>query len=97
MRLATDRDLAAFVRSRRRDLGMTQAKLALAAGVRRATVADVENARSNPTFATALALLAALGVTLSTQSRLSGALASSDRSSDAVRVDLDAVLRQVRD
>jgi transcriptional regulator with XRE-family HTH domain len=64
VRLQSTRELALLVTRRRKDLGMTQEQLARRAGVRRATLADLERGDSTPSFATATRLLAALDLVL---------------------------------
>lgn len=64
MLLRTTGDLAALVRERRQELGLTQADLARLANLRRATVADLEAGKSRPVFDTVLAVLDALEVGL---------------------------------
>jgi HTH-type transcriptional regulator / antitoxin HipB len=95
MRLTNDQDLATYVRTRRRELGLSQEQLGERAGLRRATVTDIEQARSHPSFATATALLAALGVTLTTYVPNSATMGGG--SPGPARPDLDTVLDRLRD
>jgi transcriptional regulator with XRE-family HTH domain len=67
VKLRNHEDLGRFLRSRRAELGLTQTDLAERAGVRRATVVAVERGQTHPTFATALALLDAMEVSLVTR------------------------------
>lgn len=95
MRLANDSDLAAFVRARRRELGLSQGRLAEIAGLRRATVADLERGQARGVrLETATALLDALGVILTTTLRSPNA-DSGPTSGGAPRPPLDDMLRQV--
>ncbi len=92
MLLRTTSDLAALVRERRRELGLTQDALARLADLRRATVADLEAGRSRPSFDSALAVLAALGIGLDAWTPN---IVTAPRSRRAP-VDLDEVLAEVR-
>lgn len=84
MRIATPKELGALVRSRRRDLGMSQAALAADALVSRRWLSDLENGKSTAEVGLTLRLLSALRLTLdiSPTVPIPGA------------VDLDEVLRQ---
>lgn len=57
-------DLAAIIRDTRHRRGLTQFQLATAAGVTRQSVVNLETGRANPTLATVLAALHALGLRL---------------------------------
>ena len=57
-------DFAFLVRSRRKDLGLSQAQLAAKVGVSRQWIIDIEKGKPRAEMALALALLAALGVQL---------------------------------
>lgn len=86
-------DLAALVRERRKECGLSQGEVARLANLRRATVVDLEAGKSRPTFDTALAVLSALGVGL--DARIGGAQLF-ERAWVGVLVDLDEVLADVR-
>lgn len=90
MRVGSERDLALLVARRRKELGLTQGQLARQAGMRRATLADLERGDTTPSFATVTALLAALGLVLDASPSRSDALPGRRRPS------LDEVLDQVR-
>lgn len=64
MRLQSERDLSLLVARRRKELGLTQEQLSKQAGVRRATLADLERGGTTPSFTTVTALLAALDLML---------------------------------
>ena len=57
-------DIAAVIRDTRRRRGLTQLELAHAVGVTRQSVVNLETGRANPTLATVLATLQALGLRL---------------------------------
>ena len=57
-------DLAAIIRDTRHRRGLTQYQLAAAVGVTRQSVVNLETGRANPTLATVLAALQALGLRL---------------------------------
>ena len=67
MKLRNDEDLSRYVRTRRGELGWTQSLLAERAGVRRATVVDLERGMTHPSFSTAVAVLTAMDVSLVTR------------------------------
>jgi len=90
MRVGSERDLALLVSRRRKELGLTQDQLARQAGVRRATLADLERGDTTPSFATVTALLNALGLVLDASPLESDALRGRRRPS------LEEVLDQVR-
>lgn len=62
-------DLAAAIRSARKSEGLTQEELALLAGVGRITLTRLERAIGNVSFATALAVTTALGLTITVSAR----------------------------
>ena len=92
VRLSSAADLAAFVTRLRKEQGLTQAALAAKAGVRRATLADLERGRSSPSFETAVLLLRALGRVVDASTSRGDRGASTGRRSPT----LDEVLNQVR-
>lgn len=53
-----------MIRARREELGLSQERLAEAAGVHRITVINVEAGESRPSLDTVIALAAALGTTV---------------------------------
>lgn len=57
-------DLAAIIRDTRHRRGLTQFQLAAAVGITRQSVVNLETGRANPTLATVLAALHALGLRL---------------------------------
>src|SRR5918998_6210407 len=61
---ATVKAIAANVRRLRAERGLSAAALARASGVSRATLAEIEAARANPTVETLYGLATVLGVTL---------------------------------
>ncbi len=64
MKIKSIRNLAAAVRGRRRDLGLTQAELATRAGVSRKWVYEFEAGKPSAELRLILRVLDALGVTL---------------------------------
>lgn len=64
MRIKAIRDLAAVVRGRRRDLGLTQAELAVRAGVSRKWVYEFEAGKPSAELRLILRVLDALGLTV---------------------------------
>lgn len=82
MRITDARDLGLYVRDRRRDLGMTQAELAEAAGVSRRWLLDLETGKETARVGLVLRTLDALGLTLDVRPDV--------RPGD---IDLDALLR----
>jgi HTH-type transcriptional regulator / antitoxin HipB len=83
-------DLAAAIRGRRTDLGMSQAELAKRTGVSRKWIYEFEAGKPTAEFGLLLRVLDALGLGI--------ALAASDRTADAAQatVDLDAVIDEYR-
>jgi HTH-type transcriptional regulator / antitoxin HipB len=83
-------DLAAAMRGRRTDLGMSQAELAKRAGVSRKWIYEFEAGKPTAEFGLLLRVLGALGLGIE--------LASSNRMADAAEtmVDLDAVIDEYR-
>lgn len=64
MRLRSVRDFGAFVRDRRRDLGLTQGQLATRAGVSQRWLAAVEAGKSTVQLGLVLRVLAVLDIEL---------------------------------
>jgi len=58
------RELGQAIRSRRRELGISQRALAEIAGVSLHTLSDIESGKANPTLATVVQLLQPLGFEL---------------------------------
>jgi HTH-type transcriptional regulator / antitoxin HipB len=84
------RDIAAAVRGRRQDLGLTQADLALRAGVSRRWIYQFESGKPTAALGHVLRVLDELGLQVEVRQS-----STDDRpSSDAV--DLDVLLRAVR-
>ncbi len=83
MVITSPRDLAAAVRGRRASLGLSQAELALRAGVSRPWLSKVEAGKTKAEFDLIIRLLDTLGMTL----RLDVA------DSKAASVNLDAILK----
>jgi len=85
MRIASVRDLALYVRDRRRDLGMTQADLATAAEVSRRWLSALEAGKPTAEIGLVLRTLAALGLVLNAQPAGPG----------PTGIDLDELLRRL--
>jgi HTH-type transcriptional regulator / antitoxin HipB len=83
------RDIAAALRGRRQDLGLTQADLALRAGVSRRWVYQFEAGKPTATLGPLLRVLDELGLQLEVRQ-------PSTEGGPADAVDLDVVLRAVR-
>ena len=88
MRVNTIRDLAAVVRGRRQELGLSQAKLASRVGVSRDWVNYFEGGKATVELGLVLRVLDALQLQLDVAESLSGG--------DAGGVDLDALLDEHR-
>jgi HTH-type transcriptional regulator/antitoxin HipB len=82
MRINSARDLGLQVRERRRDLAMTQAQLAAAAGVSRRWLSDLEAGKPRAEIELVLRTLYALGLTLDMYP------------TEPPEIDLDEVLRR---
>ncbi len=91
MAIRSTRDLAAVVRGRRIDLGLSQADVASRAGVSRKWVYEFEAGKATAEFGLILRVLDALGLALD--------LAATDGASPLPKdsaVDLDALLDEYR-
>jgi HTH-type transcriptional regulator/antitoxin HipB len=91
MTIRSIRDLAAAVRGRRKDLGMSQADLARRAGVSRKWVYEFEAGKPTAEFGLLLRVLDELGLALELASR-----ADTGPSGGGDTVDLDALLDEHR-
>ena len=89
MKINSMRDLAASVRGRRHDLGLSQAELASQAGVSREWINGFEAGKATVEFGLVIRLLDSLGFGLD--------LVERGASADAAAVDLDALLEEHRD
>jgi HTH-type transcriptional regulator/antitoxin HipB len=83
MRVSSSRDLGLYLRERRRDLGMTQADLAAAAGVSRRWLSDLEAGKATAEFGLILRTVHALGLVLEV------------RPAEPSPVNLDALIRDL--
>jgi y4mF family transcriptional regulator len=88
MQVRTVHDLAAAVRGRRRELGLSQVELAAGIGVSRDWVSDFESGKATVEMGLVLRVLEAL--------RLRIDLAGDTDTLDAAAVDLDAILDEHR-
>jgi HTH-type transcriptional regulator/antitoxin HipB len=88
MRIRSIRQIAAAVRGRRRDLGLSQADLAKRADVSRKWIYEFEAGKSTAEFGLLLRVLDALDLTLE--------LSPLDDSATGQTVDLDALLDEHR-
>lgn len=84
------RDLAAAVRGRRRDLGLSQADLARRAGVSRKWIYEFEGGKPTAEFGLVLHVLDELGLEVGLRER------SSPGSTRDDRIDLDELLEEHR-
>jgi y4mF family transcriptional regulator len=89
MKINSISDVAASVRGRRRDLGLSQADLAFRAGVSREWVNSFEAGKATVEFGLVFRLLDALGLGLD--------LVKLDATAGTASVDLDALLEEQRD
>lgn len=92
MSVRSIRDVAAAVRGRRHDLGISQVELANRAGVSRKWVSEFEAGKSTAEFGLVLRVLDALALGL----ELRDASATPEDSSDRGAVDLDLLLERFR-
>lgn len=90
MRINSVNDLAAAVRGRRAELGLSQADLARASGVSRKWVGEFEAGKPSAELGLVLRVLEHLGMGLETG-------AATGASAAAGHVDLDALLEGLRD
>jgi y4mF family transcriptional regulator len=88
VRIGTMHDLASAVRGRRRQLGMSQARLAEQAKVSRDWLGDFEGGKRSVELALVLRVIDVLGLEIS--------LAEAPRSPEGGTVDLDAYLDEYR-
>jgi len=86
------RDVAAAVRGRRHDLGISQVELASRAGVSRKWISEFEAGKSTAEFGLVLRVLDALALSL----ELRDASSTQEGSSDRGAVDLDLLLSRFR-
>lgn len=86
MNIRSIRDLAAVVRGRRRDLGLSQAELAVRAGVSRKWVYQFEAGKPTAELRLILRVLDALGLALDVADRERAAVGS------AAMLDLDTLI-----
>ena len=89
------RDVAAAVRGRRHALGLSQADVALRAGVSRPWVSEFESGKPTAELRLVIRLLDALGLRISLDERDADARVSRPPTSRAV--DLDALLDEYRE
>jgi HTH-type transcriptional regulator/antitoxin HipB len=89
VRIVNAQDLGAYLRDRRRQLGMTQADLADAARVSRRWLSSLEAGKSSAELGLVLQALDVLGLVVD-------ARPEEDVISSNHRVDLDAILRRHR-
>ncbi|MGO8722616.1 MAG: helix-turn-helix transcriptional regulator [Acidimicrobiales bacterium] len=92
MQINSMRDLAATVRGRRQDLGLSQVELAAKAGVSREWINAFEGGKTTVEFGLVIRVLDALGLCLDIVERGSGADARPSGS-----VNLDTLLDEYRD
>lgn len=89
MPVRSSQDLAAIVKGRRKELHLSQAELALRAGVARKSISELEAGKSRPALGLLLSVLEQLGLVLDVHRAPSRRLAKG-------AVDLDAVLEEHR-
>jgi HTH-type transcriptional regulator / antitoxin HipB len=89
MRILNTKDLAAYVRRRRRELGMTQADLTVAARVSARWLADFEAGKPTVEFGRVLRALDALGIAVDVRPE--------EPSEPDDRIDLDVLLDEFRE
>lgn len=91
MDIRSIRDLAAVMRGRRKDLGMTQVELARRAGVSRKWINEFERGKPRAEFGLLLRTLDELGLALQL-----GARSQLPRSAPGDTIDLDVLLEEHR-
>jgi HTH-type transcriptional regulator/antitoxin HipB len=91
MRIRAIRDVAAAMRGRRTDLGLSQAELARRAGISRKWISEFEAGKPTAEFGLVIRVLDELGMVLDV---LNGEEVAPPRT--ATRVDLDALLNEQR-
>jgi len=89
MKIKSIRDLAAAVRGRRRDLGLTQAELAMRAGVSRKWVYEFEAGKPAAELRLILRVIDVLGLTLELGHQ-------DDTRSTSTHADLDSLIEEHR-
>jgi len=89
VRVRSIRDVAAAVRGRRKDLGLSQAELAQRVGVSRKWIYEFEGGKPKAEFALVLRVLNELGLTLDAD--------DAEASPSTGAVNLDTVLDEHRD
>jgi y4mF family transcriptional regulator len=89
------RDMAATVRGRRHDLGLSQADIARRAGVSRQWVSEFESGKPTAELRLVIRLLDAMGLRLCVDEREAGRQVS--RPPVPREIDLDAVLDEYRE
>lgn len=72
MLVSSAEGLAAVVRARRKDLGLTQIELSDAAGISTRAIFDLENGKASVTFKNLLTILNVLGLELDIEVRANG-------------------------
>jgi len=92
MEINSTQDVAATVRGRRQELGLSQAELATRAGVSRDWVNQIEAGKATAEFGLVIRLLDALRLRLDIDVRASG-----DDTPTGGSVDLDALLDEYRE
>ncbi|MCZ7590220.1 MAG: helix-turn-helix domain-containing protein [Gaiella sp.] len=92
MSVRSIKDVAAAVRGRRHDLGISQVELARRAGVSRKWISEFEAGKSTAEFGLVLRVLDALALSL----ELRDASSTQDGPSDRGAVDLDLLLNRFR-
>jgi HTH-type transcriptional regulator/antitoxin HipB len=91
MRIRAIRDMAAAMRGRRTDLGLSQAELARRAGISRKWISEFEAGKPTAEFGLVIRVLDELGMVLDVLNREEVAPPRA-----AARVDLDALLDEYR-
>ncbi len=92
MSVRSIRDVAAAIRGRRHDLGISQVELASRAGVSRKWISEFEAGKSTAEFGLVLRVLDALALSL----ELDDASTQEGSSEDRGAVDLDVLLNRFR-
>lgn len=89
LRIRSPGDLAAAVRGRRQDLGLTQAVLARRAGVARKSISELETGKASPELGLMLRVLEQVGLSLAVE-------AGEGTRTKGREIDLDAVIDEHR-
>src|ERR1700678_1750527 len=95
LRIRNPRDLGAFIRDRRSQLGLDQAELAKKAGTSRKWLIEVENGKPRAEIGLILRTLKAVGITLA-ESNATADVPAKRTTSTVEAVDIDRVIDNLK-